>query len=296
MPTQYLDPATAGTMGGTQSSQATYFPQQGLIPGYAQGFATGAFPQAQQAGGQYQGYITDPTASPLYKNTLSGLLASLQPSEAQATTNLQDMFRQAGNLASGAYGSAAANLQGNILRNRQALASQLLGQQFPQMTQALMAPQQLATQLLQALKLSQGFGAPQLAGGGAGGAGGAGGSPSMLTGALGQYGVGQYDSGSPFTMIGAGGGGGGGQPGAGSPFGGFEAPYETAWTGAGGGVSQYGTPTSPGSPADYYDYTPFAGAGLSGGPAPSTLSYGPYTSITEDPGAFGSYFGMDQGE
>lgn len=165
--------STGGRPGGTQSSQSTYFAQPGQIPQAAQGFIPSTFNQATGAQGQYQNYLSNPAGSPLFQNSLSGLLAALQPSEKMAGQNLADTFRAAGNMASGAYGTAASNLQGDILRNRQSLASNLLTQQFPEMTQALMAPQSLATQLLQAMKLSQGFGAPQL--GGAGGRGGAGG-------------------------------------------------------------------------------------------------------------------------
>lgn len=172
--------STGGRPGGTQSSTSTYFAQPGQIPQAAQGFIPSTFNQATGAQGQYQNYLSNPTASPLYQNTLSGILAALQPSEKQAGTNLMDMFRGAGNLSSGAFGTAASNLQRDILRNRQELASKVLAQQFPEMTQALMAPQSLATQLLQAMKLSQGFGAPQLGGaGGRGGAGGGGGFDLM---------------------------------------------------------------------------------------------------------------------
>jgi len=167
--------STGGRPGGTQSSTSTYFAGPGQIPQAAQSFIPSTFGQATGAQGQYGSYLSNPTASPLYQNTLSGLLASLAPSEKQAGTNLMDMFRGAGNLSSGAFGTAASNLQGDILRNRQELASKVLQQQFPEMTQALMAPQSLATQLLQAMKLSQGFGAPQLGGmSGAGGGGGGG--------------------------------------------------------------------------------------------------------------------------
>lgn len=190
--------STGGRPGGTQSSQSTYFAQPGQIPQAAQGFIPGTFNQATGAQGQYQNYLSNPTASPLYQNSLSGILAALQPSEKQAGTNLMDMFRGAGNLSSGAFGTAASNLQGDILRNRQSLASNLLQQQFPEMTQALMAPQSLATQLLQAMKLSQGFGAPQL--GGMGGSGGGGGSGFDL---MAPFGSSTPGGSSPLNPFGA---------------------------------------------------------------------------------------------
>jgi hypothetical protein len=155
--------------GGTQSSSSTYFPQQNLLPAYLQPYATGTFDQAQNAQGQYMNYISNPTGSPLFQNALSGLLNSLIPSEKMGAQNLGDQFRAMGNMSSGIYGNAAANYQGDILRNRQTMASQLLAQQFPQMVQALMAPQGLAAQLAAALKLQQSFGAPQMGGGGGGG-------------------------------------------------------------------------------------------------------------------------------
>lgn len=126
--------------------------------------------------GQYQKFIQNPTQSPLFQNQLGGLLAALQPGEQRAQTNLMDMFRSAGNMASGAYGTAAGNLQGELQRNRQVTASQLLGQMFPQMTQALQGPMSIYSNLLQALI-------------GKGGAGGAGlGGPSLGTPTFGEPG------------------------------------------------------------------------------------------------------------
>jgi hypothetical protein len=104
---------------------------------------------------QYQSFISNPTAHPLYQNQLSGLLASLAPSEAQARQGLTDTFRAAGGLRSGAYGYGASNLEGNLMANRQELASKLLGQVFPQVTQSLQQPMSQISALLQALQLSQ---------------------------------------------------------------------------------------------------------------------------------------------
>ena len=156
-PQDFQSGAVQAPVATGQSSQSTYFPTNEL-PGYAQGLTSALSQNANQSAGQYQNYLNNPTGTSLYQNSLSGLLAALQPSEADATRNLQDAFRSAGNMASGAYGTSNARLQGDILRNRQVTASQLLAQQFPQMTQALMAPQNNAVNLLQALKLSQGFG------------------------------------------------------------------------------------------------------------------------------------------
>jgi len=105
---------------------------------------------------QYQNFVQNPTQSPLYRNQLGGLLKSLQPGEERAQTNLMDMFRSAGNMSSGQYGVAGANLQGELQRNRQVTASQLLGQMFPQMTQALQQPMSMYSSLIQALSQGQG--------------------------------------------------------------------------------------------------------------------------------------------
>lgn len=107
---------------------------------------------SQGTGSQYLNFIQNPTKSPLYQNQLSGLMRSLEPGEQKAQTNLMDMFRNAGNMASGAYGTAASNLQGDLVRNQQVLASQLLGQMFPQMIQALQGPMNTASGLVGSLK------------------------------------------------------------------------------------------------------------------------------------------------
>lgn len=161
-----LAPATASG----QASSSTYFPQQGMLPGYLQQLLGALGGNAQSAAGQYNNYISNPTASPLFQNTLNGLLQALAPSETAARRNYNDAGIEAGNRSSGLFAGGAANLEGNLLRNRQTTASQLLQQQFPQMTQALLAPQQLASQLMQALKLSQAYGAqPQHAAAAGGG-------------------------------------------------------------------------------------------------------------------------------
>jgi len=108
-----------------------------------------------QAGGQYMNFVQNPTASPLYKNQLSGLLKSLEPGEQRAQTNLMDAFRNAGNMSSGAMGTATGNLQGELQRNRQVTASQLLGQMFPQMIAALQGPMNTSAGLVGALRNPQ---------------------------------------------------------------------------------------------------------------------------------------------
>lgn len=189
----------------SSGQQQTYFAQPQLVEQIASMLAG----VGQGAGGQYGAFIQDPTRSPLYQNQLTGLLQALVPSERQAQVNLADMFRGAGNLASSQFGGAASQLQGNILRNRQTLASQLLGQMFPQMTQALMAPMGLAGQLVNALKLSSGSQQfqqqatePEGRGGAfGGGAGGLSTSPGGFGGIQG-YGVGpQYGGFDPLSQL-----------------------------------------------------------------------------------------------
>lgn len=128
---------------------------------------------------KYMKFVQNPTASPLYQNQLSGLLAALAPGEAQQRQNLGDVFRGAGNMSSGIYGNAQTNLISQQGLNRQQLASQLLGQMFPQMTQALMGPISLEAQLRQAMQAQQA--SAGRSGGGSGGGGSYGGSPSTPT-------------------------------------------------------------------------------------------------------------------
>lgn len=134
----------------SQSSSSTSFSDPALVKQIADQIAG----VGGAAAGQYTDFISNPTASPLFQNQLKGLLSSLAPGEAKSRLNLGDEFRNAGNMSSGIYGNAAANLEGDILRNRQTTASQLLGQMFPQMTQALQQPMTLMEQLASALKLS----------------------------------------------------------------------------------------------------------------------------------------------
>lgn len=108
----------------------------------------------QQA--QFGNLLSNPTASPLFQNQLQGLLQALEPSESAARGNLTDIFRGAGNTASSTFGGAARRLEGDILGKRQQVASNLLGQSFQQLTQALLGQMGLTPQLLNALKLSQG--------------------------------------------------------------------------------------------------------------------------------------------
>lgn len=166
----FLDPNSP-----TQTFQQNY-----LDPSLVEKLAGQIGNTATKASQQYNDFISNPTASPLFTNQLAGLFANpvLQNQRKMAQQNLGDAFREAGNMSSGIYGNAAANQNTQFLQQDQNLASQLLGQVFGQMTQALQFPQSLVPSLLQALKLTQGA---RTGGGGGGftfGGGGSGGFPS----------------------------------------------------------------------------------------------------------------------
>ena|SRR3990167_3875580 len=91
--------------------------------------------------------FNNPAQSPLYKGQAQALMNARGPMEEQATTNLQDMFRNAGNMSSGAYGMAGSNLQSNFVRDRETGLAQLLGQT----SQSLGQPMAIFASLLQAL-------------------------------------------------------------------------------------------------------------------------------------------------
>jgi hypothetical protein len=115
----------------------------------------------QTQSGNLNSFIANPTASPLYQGQLQGLLGALAPDEQRGATNLQDIFRNAGNTSSSTFGSAANQYQGDVQRNHQELASKLLGQSFQQIVGALLPQIQQGPQLLEAMRLSQSYRAPQ---------------------------------------------------------------------------------------------------------------------------------------
>lgn len=109
-------------------------------------------------GGQQEqlgNFMQNPAGSQLFQGQLSGLLNALIPSEQRAMTQLSDIGREGGNTASSVYAGLVGQQQNDFLRNRQELASKLLGQSFNQITQALLGQMGLTPQLLNALKLSQ---------------------------------------------------------------------------------------------------------------------------------------------
>jgi hypothetical protein len=111
----------------------------------------------------YMDFIQNPTGSDLFTKQLAGLLQNpqMQQSRQAATQGLQDQYRSAGNMSSGAFANASANQQGNFNAQDQTLAAQLLGQVFSQMTGALQGPQSMAMQLATLLSKQQ----PQTSGG-----------------------------------------------------------------------------------------------------------------------------------
>jgi hypothetical protein len=172
-----LTPGQQATTKSDVSSGRTFFDNRPLVQAIS-GSLGGV---AQDAGGQYMNFLQNPTGSPLFTNALSGLLGALQPSENNARRNLLDMFRAQGmsNSSTGAHG--AMGLESELMRNRQALASNLLTTLFPQMAQALFAPMAQTPNLINALKLQEQSavgsatgGQVASAGGGSGGGGGGG--------------------------------------------------------------------------------------------------------------------------
>lgn len=107
------------------------------------------------AASNYNNVVNNPTSSDVYKNSLSGMLAALVPSEQGARQNLADTFRAAGNTASSTFGQKASGLESDLMRNRQTMASDLLAKLYPAMTQAAYAPLSQTSNLIDALKLQQ---------------------------------------------------------------------------------------------------------------------------------------------
>jgi hypothetical protein len=114
-----------------------------------------------QTAGMLPEYLNNPTASPAFQNTIQGLLAALAPSEAASRTALSDQARAAGNMSSGAYGVAGANLEGDIMRNRGELASKTLLSTMGPTIQAILGALGQGPQLLESMRLSQQYRAPQ---------------------------------------------------------------------------------------------------------------------------------------
>lgn len=147
-------------MAGTQQSQNSSFSNAtssggSYFPYDVGGLYNSLANVAQGAAGQYNNFLANPTASPLFQNQLGPLMASLAPYEQQARQAQTDAFRSAGGLRSGAYGVAVPRLEGELASRRYQAAGNLLGQVFGQMTQALQSPMNQIAPLLNALKLTQ---------------------------------------------------------------------------------------------------------------------------------------------
>lgn len=107
----------------------------------------------------YQDLVTQGVNSPLLQSVLGPALQNLLPGEKLARQNLQDEFRSAGALGSGAMGSASSNLEGALQGQRGNLVSSVISQMLPQITQGLgnqfNQQAQIPQMLLQALGLSK---------------------------------------------------------------------------------------------------------------------------------------------
>ena len=260
-----------GTSGqyGPLSSQTYY-----ADPGAAGDLIQRLIQNMQTQQGNLNSFIANPTASPLYQGQLSGLLGSLAPDEQRGATNLQDIFRNAGNTSSSTFGSAANQYQGDVQRNHQELASKLLGQSFQQIVSALLPQIQQGPQLLEAMRLSQSYRAPQQqsvsssSGAGSTGSGASGLNNSLLSALAGGSG-----SGTPYETAATG-------PNSGSGIGYYTGGAQVPLAGGGGAGPSSGT---------------FEPAGLTGATSYAPTQYG--TQIPEgstfsyDPNAFSGFGG-----
>jgi hypothetical protein len=259
-------------------------------PNAAGGLIERLMQNMQQQQGNLNSFMANPTASPLFQGQLSGLLSALAPDEARGATQLQDVFRNAGNTSSSVFGDAAQNYQSGVQRNHQELASKLLGQSFQQIVSALLPQIQQGPQLLEAMRLSQSYRAPQqqsVSGGSSGG-----GTPSSSFG-------GSSPNNSLQQLLSAlsGSGGGGVTPTTSAGPG----PVDATSFGAGSGNSYY-TPQE--QPSFYNNYGqgwntpnqfPASGGGMTAQPGDSA-SYGGQplpegTTYALDPNAFGGFGG-----
>ena len=257
---------SGGYGGGTQGqygplASQTYYAD----PNAAGGLIQQLMQNIQQQQGNLNQFIANPTASPLFQGQLSGLLQALAPDEARGATNLQDIFRNAGNTSSSVFGDAAQNYQGGVQRNHQELASKLLGQSFQQIVSALLPQIQQGPQLLEAMRLSQSYRAPQQQSGGgrtsspSGGGAQPNNSLQQLLSALG--GSTQRGGTAPTQTQPSSDGGYAGLGGQGTSGGGYYAPINNFMAGgdAGGGNPVFiGVPE--GGSIDSVDFNPQGGS------------------------------------
>jgi hypothetical protein len=141
-----LGPGQQASETSQESSSATQFQD----PALAKALSMLLGGQANEAAGSYMDFVKNPADNPIFKSALQ-----LAPSEDAGRMNLADTFRAAGNTASSTFADKAIGLESEFMRNRQGLASDLLTQLFPQVTEALYRPMQQIPQLLDATKLAQ---------------------------------------------------------------------------------------------------------------------------------------------
>lgn len=139
---------------GSQQQSGQYFQNPGMVNQISGAMAN---PISQAAGG-YMDFINNPTAHPYFQNALQGLLGALAPGENASRLNLMDMFRSAGNTASSTFADKAIGLEGEFQRNRGQIGANVLGQMFPQISQAMFNPMSQSADLMNALKMSQSSG------------------------------------------------------------------------------------------------------------------------------------------
>lgn len=151
--------------GSAKSSSKTTFLDKGLLQSLMKMFGG----MMGQTSGGYANFVNDPTSSPAFQNSLSGLLAALQPQETASRNALTDQFRASGGLRGSAFGQSASNLEGDIMRNQQVTASDLLAKMYPEIANAMFAPMGQLASLLSGAKGTTSEGAASGSGSGGGG-------------------------------------------------------------------------------------------------------------------------------
>ena len=153
-----------GGTGGSGSSQS--YANTYLDPKMVKGLAKTLGGTAEGASSSYLPFIQDPTSHPLFQKQLSGLLQSLQPQEDASRRNTLDMLRASGMSNSSTGANAINNNESQIRSEQQRLGANVLGQSFSQIVQALMGPQAMIPNLINALKLNYGTGQSNATAGG----------------------------------------------------------------------------------------------------------------------------------
>ncbi len=176
--------------------------------------------------------IQNPYKSSQYQQQFQTAQNSLRLPFQQQQQGLTDMFRQAGNMASGAFGTAGANLAGQQANTLGQIGSGIAGN----ISSGL-------TSLLNALKLQTRSSVPENMG-----------SSSMLNNSLGNYAPGNAITGQLMSSLGGGGGGNVGNYQPGNVFDGGGSSLTGAGTSLPGGGT--GAPSSGSPTGDYFTYSP----------------------------------------